>query len=79
MARTNTASRQQFEARERFNWGYHDGGNSAVKGNRPYLTEHYDSVYLAGYQAGFVAGQNGQYDSQTACSDQAWEDYARYA
>ena len=62
----------QFEPQVRFNWGYHDGAWSARNG-KPYRYTAHDSKYLAGFQVGYSAAQNGEYDEND--SSPAWKEY----
>jgi hypothetical protein len=69
MTKRSTRSKKQdaVEARIRFNWGFHRGGEA-----REYLYAHFDAVYLAGFQAGFAV--RSTYTINTL-SDQAWQEY----
>ncbi len=74
MGRKNISNpNNTVEPRLRFNWGFHDGAADA-KWSRPYSHKHFDAVYLAGRQAGYVVAQNGEYTVNTK-SDDAWKSY----
>lgn len=70
----NTKKHPLDEPRIRFNWGYHDGA-SDVRNNRhksqEWFRNHFDKVYLQGYDVGRRDMQNGEY---TENSTRAWNE-----
>jgi hypothetical protein len=68
----------QFDNRQRFNWGYHDGVAVAKRGqSRAHtclgtrLDTHFDQVYAAGHFAGYDAHKQGL---PVESSVTAWEE-----
>lgn len=63
----------EYEARIRFNWGYHDGANDSLK-RKWRVTTHFDKTYLKGYDRGFDDQNNGVYNQD---STEAWKNRNR--
>lgn len=68
----------QFEARVRFNWGYHDAqfaaGTKAPDGairNREWATNHFDKAFGMGFISGMNDKDAGRYEGN---SERAWNE-----
>lgn len=60
----------KFEARIRFNWGFHDGSAEAERGQVRNVAGHFDKPYATGYRAGVSAFR--ETGKRPESSDAAW-------
>jgi hypothetical protein len=58
--------------RIRFNGGFHDGANEALRGRVRGVSDHFDQIYAAAYLAGVETAKEGGYYEN---SESAWQTY----